>query len=930
MSLIYSNDGHDDGHDDEYDALNGPLDGELDPLRQANNQVNPNVQHDLTIPLKNVNIIGYLLDNLGRINCEFTFSNENTLTINPIHYFSLSPDATICNFTMLIGTTVLRGEVQEKTQAKQTYDQAQKSGKKTALIEKISSSDYKVTVGNVEPGQTVIVSFDYVEMLPTDELDRYKFSFPTNIGIKHFSSNKTQSDYEYEKNLKKISYVKDPTYTFNFELRWISSGGFLKFESNLDSVEIELQDYLIFRGQALPLNGDINLYAQTDFKPSAYIYEEPDSGVGYVVSNVKIPSVQLDQKKASRKNFQFILDRSGSMDGARIAKAKEALKKFIKKLPKESYFNIISFGSTYSAIWSNSVPSLDFFKQVCLMDIESYGADMGGTEILNCLVDCIDKNFTKHKLDAKKTCPETYENVIIVLTDGDVGSIDKIFQTIKSKQTNNFNTRVFAIGLGTGASKQFIKGISDLTCGDYSMVGDHENLNVPIEQIFKVINKQYYTNIGLVIPEPELKPESKPELKPESKPELKSGESCFVKKTDKQNQFTNIKSVYPGKTYSFVFKIQCEREQIEKIKSTGFRVTGYNPIDMIPIEWDIEFDCSTPGENFDYSIIKQIYSNEFVRKLEKSLEFDNLDYVQRNMINKQIIELSIESNIMNGLTSFVLVDHSSEYDVGQIGTDVVVPHSSTLSYHAVKRIEISSLLGSQRRNASHDIRELPPNPATVPNPATTLSPFASNCFYVSSSGSFGSFDSFRSFGSVDSVGCKGSVGSIGSFRSFGSAHLVHPANSVALSGSISSIRMEEVDALEGGMDMFGGGGSGYWKHDYNTSINWTKIFTLSNTSNGSFKFEQDSWKLLCYRTQQEFDEHCTKTNMSQVVFFNFVILIELIKSRQPKQTKLREYFETKYPGLFDDKKILVETLYNEYINKLKTYKTYVRTGGGDY
>lgn len=52
-----------------------------------------------------------------------------------------------------------------------------------------------------------------------------------------------------------------------------------------------------------------------------------------------------------RAEYIFLIDRSGSMDGERITKAKEALIVFLKSLPEQSYFNVVSFGSNYELLF---------------------------------------------------------------------------------------------------------------------------------------------------------------------------------------------------------------------------------------------------------------------------------------------------------------------------------------------------------------------------------------------------------------------------------------------------------------------------------------------------------------------------------------------------------------------------------------------------
>jgi von Willebrand factor A domain-containing protein 5 len=62
---------------------------------------------------------------------------------------------------------------------------------------------------------------------------------------------------------------------------------------------------------------------------------------------------------AVRGEYIFLLDRSGSMGGSRIKKAVEALCMFLKSLPEDTYFNVISFGYGSKLLHNSSIKYSD-------------------------------------------------------------------------------------------------------------------------------------------------------------------------------------------------------------------------------------------------------------------------------------------------------------------------------------------------------------------------------------------------------------------------------------------------------------------------------------------------------------------------------------------------------------------------------------------
>lgn len=62
------------------------------------------------------------------------------------------------------------------------------------------------------------------------------------------------------------------------------------------------------------------------------------------------------QTPISKGEYIFLLDRSGSMNGVPLKKSVEALELFLRSIPDGSFFNITSFGTSHSSMFTKSVP----------------------------------------------------------------------------------------------------------------------------------------------------------------------------------------------------------------------------------------------------------------------------------------------------------------------------------------------------------------------------------------------------------------------------------------------------------------------------------------------------------------------------------------------------------------------------------------------
>ena len=191
---------------------------------------------------------------------------------------------------------------------------------------------------------------------------------------------------------------------------------------------------------------------------------------------------EQDDIDVASGEFIFVLDRSGSMRGKRIELAVEALKLFIKSLPSDSVFNIISFGSRFESLYKQSVKYTKENIESALIKLSSMTANMGGTQMLEPLENIYAKKFSKK-----------FPRNIFLLTDGAIGNTDQVVAKIRE---NNYSTRVHTFGIGSGASRYLVKETAKAGLGTSALIADGDSkIKEKVIQALNLAAKPAFTDI---------------------------------------------------------------------------------------------------------------------------------------------------------------------------------------------------------------------------------------------------------------------------------------------------------------------------------------------------------------------------------------------------------------------------------------------------
>jgi len=629
------------------------------------------------VPLKSLDISIKIVHNVSRVLYTQEFYNDDAVNLEVEFFFPISPEACFDSFEAKFKDTVIKGVVKEKEQAKEEYKQEVALGNTAAYAEinENTGDIMKVMIGNIPPKTEISITYSYIQKLEVSLNKFWCFRLFSCITPRY---NGNLSDYVKQdittlSNYPTISSHNSQAYPWNINVEIQSPNPitFLNSPSHKTTTKYGNEKHtcemtLDSESKQYPNKDFVLLYSNGKEGESDYVLTPFEDGYCAMVTllagqdeNVstdeayaKFLKSNLDDETPTldtvRGEYIVLIDRSGSMSGDRIVMARQSLIVFLKSLPKESCFNVVSFGTRHSSLYSSSVQTNQKSLESAIAQIEKFQANLGGTEIYSPL-----------KLIFNTPIKNGYPRFIFLLTDGGVSNTYHVIQLIEE---NSDRARVFTVGIGNGCSPELITKAALYGKGKHEFVPNPSEIHGKVMSLLNASLSPCYFDFQL----------------------------------EAENFDAIIKSVSPNPVsipflldnQSVTFFLFIREEAFQngqkmslKLKYFDSRTKGVKTIGVI-----IDADKALKNE-----FISKLALHDMIKRFEAQIETNsekkNVLWMDKEEIKNALLGLSLEHGILCKATAFFCKIANKDKENEQLEkAHIVVPSIASGDYDGVDQI----------------------------------------------------------------------------------------------------------------------------------------------------------------------------------------------------------------------------------------------------
>jgi Ca-activated chloride channel homolog len=182
------------------------------------------------------------------------------------------------------------------------------------------------------------------------------------------------------------------------------------------------------------------------------------------------------------KELIFVIDRSGSMSGFPIEKAKATMRLAIERMNPQDTFNLLSFAGGTGRCFTAPVPNTAANRAVALKYLaDLYGS--GGTEMMPAIIEALGGAHDSIRV-----------RVVAFMSDGYVGNDLEIIDTVRKHAGT---ARVFAFGIGNAVNRFLLDGMAHAGRGAVDYVTLESQADAAVQRFQERIHTPLLTDISI-------------------------------------------------------------------------------------------------------------------------------------------------------------------------------------------------------------------------------------------------------------------------------------------------------------------------------------------------------------------------------------------------------------------------------------------------
>jgi Ca-activated chloride channel homolog len=418
------------------------------------------------------------------------FRQQNPKPLDCEYLFPLPADAAVYSCEADVNGRIIRAEIKERQEARRIAAEKKAEGFRTALVESERDNLFTLSLGNVQPDDLIIVRLKYFQPLrASDQLRSIEIPFCPGVryipGQPLLRTNRgkgTVDDTDEVPDASRITPVRidaDHPDAAYIDVRGKLDAAYADQQSLTSpshSIEVRTLDgelcvTLSSKGE-IPDRDFVLRWNERNadaVAPRAWAREKGNEI--YALLEVRAPAQVSAQPTAL--DFYFLVDRSGSMKGAKWCKAVEALQSCLPVLGPDDRAMVTLFETSFRDFAEEPLPVREIIKDPQFQKLNNLDA-AGGTNLSPAL---------KHVLEIAAKKSKGRPKNLILITDAQIGNETAILDLMKTAP----DMPVHCFGIDIALNDALLLALSRQQGGTFHSLNPNDDIPAAVAKIGKTL-----------------------------------------------------------------------------------------------------------------------------------------------------------------------------------------------------------------------------------------------------------------------------------------------------------------------------------------------------------------------------------------------------------------------------------------------------------